>query len=56
MDTQNVLIVADEPEFSRQLTACWQTETRVPALTQVSSDLWNPASASGYDLDRKSVV
>jgi hypothetical protein len=46
----NVLIVADEPEFSRQLTARWQTEPRVPALTQVSSDLWNPASASGYDL------
>ena len=46
----NVLIVADEPEFSRQLTGRWQTETRVPALTQVSSDLWNPASASGYDL------
>ena len=50
MDTRNVLIVADEPEFSRQLTAHWQTEPRVPALTQVSSDLWNPASASGYDL------
>jgi len=46
----NLLIVADEPEFGRQLTARWQTEPRVPALTQVSSDLWNPASASSYDL------
>jgi len=47
---QNLLIVADEPDFGRQLTARWQTEPRVPALTQVSSDLWNPASASSYDL------
>ncbi|HXZ19871.1 MAG TPA: hypothetical protein VEG63_07965 [Candidatus Acidoferrales bacterium] len=50
METHTLLIVADEPEFGRQLTARWQTEPRVPALTQVSSDLWNPASASGYDL------
>ncbi|HMD32215.1 MAG TPA: hypothetical protein VKG84_09925 [Candidatus Acidoferrales bacterium] len=50
METKNVLIVSDEPEFGRQLTARWQTEPRVPALTQVSSDLWNPASAAGYDL------
>ncbi len=50
METNTLLIVADEPEFGRQLTARWQTEPRVPALTQVSSDLWNPASASTYDL------
>ena len=50
METNTLLIVADEPEFGRQLTARWQTEARVPALTQVSSDLWNPASASAYDL------
>jgi len=43
-------MVTDEPEFGRQLTARWQTEPRVPALTQVSSDLWNPASAAGYHL------
>jgi signal transduction histidine kinase len=50
VETPHVLIVTDEPEFGRQLTARWQTEPRVPALTQVSSDLWNPASASGYHL------
>ena len=50
METNTLLIVADEPEFGRQLTARWQTEPRVPALTQVSSDLWNPARASAYDL------
>jgi len=50
VETRNVLIVADEPEFGRQLTARWQTEPRVPALTQVSSDLWNPTNAHGYDL------
>lgn len=50
METPHVLIVTDDPEFGRQLTARWQTEPRVPALTQVSSDLWNPASAAGYQL------
>lgn len=50
METPHLLIVSDEPEFGRLLTARWQTEPRVPALTQVSSDLWNPANASGYDL------
>ena len=50
METPHVLIVTDEPEFGRQLTARWQTEPRVPALTQVSSDLWNPAGAAGYHL------
>jgi len=50
VETNTLLIVADEPDFGRQLTARWQTEPRVPALTQVSSDLWNPASASAYDL------
>jgi len=50
VETNSLLIVADEPDFGRQLTARWQTEPRVPALTQVSSDLWNPASASAYDL------
>jgi hypothetical protein len=50
VETPHVLIVTDEPEFGRQLTARWQTEPRVPALTQVSSDLWNPASAAGYHL------
>ena len=50
METLNLLIVSDEPEFGRLLTARWQTEPRVPALTQVSSDLWNPANASGYEL------
>ena len=50
METPHLLIVSDEPEFGRLLTGRWQTEPRVPALTQVSSDLWNPANASGYDL------
>jgi hypothetical protein len=50
VETPNLLIVSDEPEFGRLLTARWQTEPRVPALTQVSSDLWNPANASGYEL------
>jgi len=50
LETPNLIIVSDEPEFGRLLTARWQMERRVPALTQVSSDLWNPANAAGYDL------
>ncbi len=50
METSSVLIITDETEFARSLTARWQAERHVPTLTQVSSDLWNAASATGYDL------
>jgi hypothetical protein len=50
VNAASILIVTDQPEFARRLTARWQAEREVPALTQVSSDIWNAASASGYDL------
>jgi hypothetical protein len=50
VEVSSVLIITDETDFSRSLTARWQVERRVPAITQVSSDLWSAASAAGCDL------
>jgi len=44
------LILSDDSEFARLLTACWQGERHVPAMTVLTSDLWNPQQATGYDL------
>ncbi len=50
MTPLSVLIISDETEFARALTARWQAERHVPALTVVSSDLWNSKNPGGYDL------
>ncbi|HXY15243.1 MAG TPA: hypothetical protein VEI26_12145 [Terriglobales bacterium] len=39
MDHPNVLIVSDDPEFSRAVTGRWQLERRVPGFTLMRSDL-----------------
>jgi signal transduction histidine kinase len=46
----SVLILTDEPEFARLLTACWQAERHAPAITVLSSDLWQDHEASPHDL------
>jgi signal transduction histidine kinase len=40
LQTTNVLILTDDAEFARLLTACWQMERHLPALSVVTSDLW----------------
>ena len=50
MTPSSVLIICDETEFARSLTARWQAERHVPALTLVSSDLWNSKNPGGFDL------
>lgn len=40
MDQPTVLIISDEVEFSRAITARWQMERRVPTFTVLSGDLW----------------
>jgi signal transduction histidine kinase len=35
-----VLIISDEVEFSRSVTARWQAERNIPTFTLLSSDLW----------------
>lgn len=40
MQTPTVLIISDEPEFSRRITARWQMERNVPTFTLLSGELW----------------
>jgi signal transduction histidine kinase len=46
----NVLVVSDDPEFSRSLVARWQTERTAPEITLATSDVWRPGSAADQDL------
>ena len=50
MIQQNVLVISDDTEFARTLTARWQAERHVPAITVVSSDVWHRAQSKGYEL------
>ncbi|MDR3721148.1 MAG: hypothetical protein P4L00_06080 [Candidatus Acidoferrales bacterium] len=50
MIPSSVLIVSDDTEFARTLTARWQAERHVPEITLVTSGVWHPSSASNYDL------
>jgi len=46
----SVLILSDEPEFARLLTACWQAERQPPAITVLSSALWKEHDSVSHDL------
>ncbi len=46
----SVLIVSDDPEFARVLTARWQTEPHAPGITVATSDVWQRSILFGYDL------
>jgi signal transduction histidine kinase len=48
--TTNALILTDDPEFARLLTACWQTERNLPGLSVVTGDLWKREAAADRDL------
>ena len=50
MRNANVLILTDEAEFARLLTACWQTERQAPRVTVLSGDVWQGQSGPTYDL------
>lgn len=39
MDQPTVLIISDDPEFSRVITSRWQSERTVPLFTLMSSDV-----------------
>jgi signal transduction histidine kinase len=45
-----VVILTDEAEFARLLTACWQTERQAPGVTVLNSDLWRAQEAPAHDL------
>ena len=50
MRDANVVILTDETEFARLLTACWQAERQSPAVTVLTSDLWQEQNAPARDL------
>lgn len=50
MNAPNVLIIADEPEFARNVIARWHAERSEPAFTLMSSDLWNGPNDAQYDV------
>jgi signal transduction histidine kinase len=46
----NVVIVTDDTEFARLLTACWQAERQAPDIAVLNSDAWGEQSSASYDL------
>ena len=50
MDQPTVLIISDDPEFSRAISARWQMERSVPALTLMSGDLCQDLYPDTFDL------
>jgi len=46
----NLLILTDDAEFARLLSACWQTERQSPRITVLSSDLWEAKGHNVCDL------
>ncbi len=47
MDQPTVLVISDDVEFSRSITARWQMERHVPTFTLLSGDLW-PRSVDNF--------
>ena len=50
METPTVLIISDEADFSRSVTARWQMERTVPAFTLLSGELWPRFAADVFDV------
>lgn len=50
MDQPTVMIIADDADFSREVTSRWQTERSVPAFTLMSGDLSDGFDAGAFEL------
>ena len=50
MRNTSVLILTDDSEFARLLTACWQTERQLPGISVLTSDLWKGGESGALDL------
>jgi hypothetical protein len=48
MTPGQVLVVSDDTEFVRALSACWQKEKHSPSITAVSTHVSGQADSSGY--------
>ena len=50
LDQPTALIISDDSEFSRAVTARWQTERNLPAFTLMSGDLCQALDPDTFDL------
>src|SRR5438094_7043371 len=50
LDQPTALIISDDSEFSRAITARWQTERNLPAFTLMSGDLCQALDPDTFDL------
>ena len=50
MRSASVLILTDETEFARLLTACWRAEKQAPGITVLGTDLWKDHDVLPHDL------
>ena len=50
METPTVLIISDEADFSRSITARWQMERNVPTFTLLSGELWPRFAVDVFDV------
>ncbi len=50
MDTPTVLIISDDVDFSRRVTARWQMERNVPTFTLLSGELWPRFAVDVFDV------
>ncbi len=49
MDQPTVLVISDDAEFSRNITARWQMECSAPTFTMLSGNLW-PRSVDNFEV------
>jgi signal transduction histidine kinase len=50
VETPTVLIISDESDFSRRVTARWQMERNVPTFTLLSGELWPRFAVDVFDV------
>jgi signal transduction histidine kinase len=50
LESPTVLIISDEADFSRRITARWQMERNVPTFTLLSGDLWPRFAVDVFDV------
>src|ERR1700757_4669205 len=50
VETPAVLIICDDVDFSRRITARWQMERNVPTFTLLSGELWPRFAADVFDV------
>ena len=50
MDSPTVLIISDEVDFARRVTARWQMERFVPTFTLLSGELWPRFAVDAFDV------